>query len=326
MTDMYTAEMRGRSLAMAGLLPYLGPALGPIIGGVAAQNLDWPWLFWIISIFAAAITLAGLLVLPESYTPTLLHRKAKAENPGDPRFRAFSPTTRAFYRDLNARLRGGVYRPVRLLLRRPAMQYIAFNGGLNFGIYSIMLSTFAKLFMDRYHESETISSLNYIAIALGTTLASQVGGRIMDVIWRRLTEKNNGETRPEYRAPYMAPGVIMGAVGLVWYGWAAEKGAPWIVVDVGATVFIIGIFVTSGAFLAYTFDEFKHAASASAACRLLTYILGFVFPIFAPDLYNRLGYGWGNSLLALIWVVFGVPAPLVLWLWGPKLRAMGRDK
>lgn len=330
MTDMYTADMRGRSLAMAGLLPYLGPALGPIVGGVAAQNLDWPWLFYIISLFAAATTAAGLLALPESYTPALLHRKARAEHPAaggddDPRFRAFSPTTRAFYRDLLARLRAGVYRPVRLLLRRPVMQYIALNGGLNFGIYSIMLSTFAQLFQDRYRESEAVSSLNYIAIAAGTTLASQAGGRVMDLIWRRLAARNGGEARPEYRAPYMAPGAVLGAVGLLWYGWAAERGAHWAVVDVGATVFIVGIFVTSGAFLAYTFDEFEHAASASAACRLLTYVLGFVFPIFAPDLYARLGYGWGNSLLALVWVVLGVPAPLVLWLWGPRLRAMGRD-
>lgn len=323
---MYTAEMRGRSLAIAGLLPYLGPALGPIIGGVAAQNLDWPWLFYIISMFAAAITLAGFVILPESYTPTLLHRRARAENPDDPRFRAFSPTSKAFYMDLFPRLRASVYRPVRLILKRPIMQYICFNGGLNFGIYSITLSTYAQLFIDRYRESETIGSLHYIAIALGATLASQVGGRIMDCIWGRLTKRHNGETRPEYRAPYMAPGVIMGTAGLIWYGWAAEKGAPWIVVDVGVTVFSMGMFVTSGAFLAYTFDEFKHAASASAACRLLNYILGFAFPIFAPDLYSRLGYGWGNTLLALVFVVFGAPAPLVLWLWGPRLRAIGREK
>ncbi|KAJ8124467.1 hypothetical protein O1611_g9173 [Lasiodiplodia mahajangana] len=47
MTDMFHEKDRGKSLAIAGLLPYLGPALGPIIGGLVSQLIDWPWLFYI---------------------------------------------------------------------------------------------------------------------------------------------------------------------------------------------------------------------------------------------------------------------------------------
>lgn len=45
MADMYRKEDRGKSLAIATFVPYLGPALGPIIGGAITQKLDWPWLF-----------------------------------------------------------------------------------------------------------------------------------------------------------------------------------------------------------------------------------------------------------------------------------------
>lgn len=40
--DMYEVEMRGRSLALSSTLPHLGTGLGPIVGGVTAQHLDWP--------------------------------------------------------------------------------------------------------------------------------------------------------------------------------------------------------------------------------------------------------------------------------------------
>ncbi|KAF3764260.1 MFS general substrate transporter [Cryphonectria parasitica EP155] len=326
LTDMYRPDMRGRSLALASLLPYLGPAVGPIIGGVATQHLDWPWLFYIISLFSAAIVLAGFFLLPESHTPILLGRLARAETTAAATAGAAADPQqgRALHNSNSnnggssffSRLATSVRRPVWLLLRRPVMQLIALNMGLNFAMYCVMITTLASIFMARYHESETVSSLNYIAIAVGTTIEAQAGGHIMDWIWRRLTARQHGggegKGKPEFRLPFIAPGVIT----------AAE--AHWALVDAGVTVFVMGCFAYSAGFLAYTFDEFEHAASASAACRVYMYILGFACPIFAPILYDRLGYGWGNTLLALVLLLVGGPSVLLLWLRGEKVRALGR--
>lgn len=96
------------------------------------------------------------------------------------------------------------------------------------------------------------------------------------------------------------------------------------VVNVGVATFVTGNFMVSTGYLAYAFDEFEHAASASASSRVPYYILGFVFPIFAPGMYDRLGYGWGNTLLAMILAVIGFPSVLVLWTWGSRMRSVGR--
>ncbi|KAK6954297.1 hypothetical protein Daesc_004264 [Daldinia eschscholtzii] len=257
MADMYHAKDRGKSLAIASFLPYLGPALGPIVGGIVVQLLYWPWLFWIVSIFDAAITVLGAIAIEESYTPVLLRRKAAATSgfiaP------ALSPRQWAFWRDFLSRLLTYFKRPLELLIRRPVVQVISLVLAWNFGAI------------------------------------------IMDAIYGRLRDrpKNKGEGRPEFRAPYMVPGVLFIPIGLFWYGWAAEYHITWVMVDIGAIIFTCGSSILSQALLAYTLDIFGDlGASANAATRLLSNVLGFAFPIFAPRLYDRLGYGWGNSLLA----------------------------
>ncbi|KAI1373221.1 putative florfenicol exporter [Hypoxylon crocopeplum] len=326
MADMYHAKDRGKSLAIASFLPYLGPALGPIVGGIVVQLIYWPWLFWIVSIFDAFIVLLGIIIIKESYTPVLLRRKAAAQSdqPANP---ALSPMKWAFWRDFFSRLDPYLRRPIRLLVRRPIIQVISLVLALNFGIYTFMLSTFATLWIDRYGESALIGSLHYISFSIGFCITAQVGGRIMDIIYKRLRNrpKYKGEGRPEFRVPYMVPGVLFIPAGLFWYGWSAEYRITWVMVDLGAIVFTCGSSILAQALLAYTLDLFGNlGASANAATRLFSYVLGFVFPIFAPQLYERLGYGWGNSLLAFIFVALGVPVPLFLWVWGEKLRGLGK--
>ncbi|TQV91037.1 hypothetical protein V2A60_008150 [Cordyceps javanica] len=330
LADMFRAEERGRSLALATFIPYMGPALGPIVGGVTAQHLPWAWLFWILSIFDAAVVVVGFFFVSETYTPVLLARKAARTRPGADNE---SPAAggkwnlqyaKSVYADLRKRLGANLLRGLALMVYRPAIQVIAVIMALNFAVYCLLLSTYATLWIERYHESETISSLNYLALAVGTITASQAGGPLMDWIYARMKLRHGGEAVPEFRVPFLVPGVLMMPLGIFLYGWAAEKYLHWMVVDVGAAIFVCGSFILGQGMLAYLLDEFKHAASANAAARMLSNILGFVFPIFAPSMYDALGYGWGNTVLGLIWVVVGFPIPVLLWCYGARLRALGR--
>ncbi|KAB5532766.1 major facilitator superfamily domain-containing protein [Coniochaeta sp. 2T2.1] len=334
MADMYREADRGKSLAIASFLPYLGPALGPILGGLLTHSVDWPWVFWIMCIFDAAITVLGLVFIRESYTPVLLRHKAAAQKKLD-RTTTTAPvvvlsprTWWSYWRDFFAKLGDNMARPVLLLVRRPIVQIIALLLALNFGIYTFLLSTFATLYIDRYGQTESAASLHYIAIAVGSSLSSQVGGRIMDVIYRRLADRALDRIgRPEFRVPWMAPGVVLLPVGLFWYGWSAERGVSWAVVDVGAAVFSLGCFISSQSLLAYQLDEFaEFGASSTAATKMLSYVLGFAFPVFAPQLYEGLGYGWGNSLLGFVWIVVAFPLTGLLWILGERLRGLGREE
>lgn len=59
----------------------------------------------------------------------------------------------------------------------------------------------------------------------------------------------------------------------------------------------------------YVIDAFTlHAASGLAAVNFLRAMAGFGFPLFAPAMYQALGYGKGNTLLAVLGIVLGCPA------------------
>lgn len=47
--DLYVQKERGKTMAIFGL----GPLLGPVIGGFMTQSLGWRWTFWLILILVS---------------------------------------------------------------------------------------------------------------------------------------------------------------------------------------------------------------------------------------------------------------------------------
>ena len=90
---------------------------------------------------------------------------------------------------------------------------------------------------------------------------------------------------------------------------------------------------------------------ALAATSFLRSIAGFGFPLFAPAMYNALGFGKGNTILACVGILIGCPAcvpsgfspssfggadafcyflcaaryrPWLFWHYGERIRAASR--
>ncbi|KAL5339504.1 major facilitator superfamily domain-containing protein [Aspergillus crustosus] len=308
MADMYHKKDRGKSLALAGLFPYLGPTLGPIIGGL------------VMSISAAIVVVAGIIYIRETFAPVILQKKAA---------RIYGTPTQSSSKELFSKIYISLQRPVRLLIFRPVIQMLAFALAVSFGIYILVLSFFAQVFTNQYHQDATDSSLHYIAIGLGITLAAKVGGQVMDIIYRYLQRRQPADSPPpppESRILLFLIGSAMGPIGLFWLGWSTQARIAWIMIDIGAAIFTFGSFVGGQAISAYLLDEFSgNAASAMAAVRMLSNVFGFAFPLFAPQLFDRLGYGWGNSVLGFVWIAVLFPVPAFLWFGGEEIRALGRE-
>lgn len=76
-------------------------------------------------------------------------------------------------------------------------------------------------------------------------------------------------------------------------------------------------------YLVDTFDIYS--ASALAANMVLRSLGGAFLPLAGEDMYDALGLGWGNSLLAFISLAL-VPVPFVIFKYGHRIRAMATVK
>jgi len=73
--------------------------------------------------------------------------------------------------------------------------------------------------------------------------------------------------------------------------------------------------------MVYLVDLFgpEAGASALAANALLRSFGGAFLPLAGPAMYQKLGLGWGNSLLGFLAIAF-IPVPWILWIYGERIR------
>ncbi|KAF1951806.1 MFS general substrate transporter [Byssothecium circinans] len=119
-------------------------------------------------------------------------------------------------------------------------------------------------------------------------------------------------------------------VGLLYLGLGLGKLlAVWFLVPriddifasiVPAFLFGVGMVMILNRTQNYCIDSFEtYAASAIAAGTVFRSLVGGVVPLFAPMLFERLGYGWGISVFAFVGVVLA-PAPVLFYVFWGRIR------
>lgn len=323
LSDLFTAEQRGRAMSLYSLAPLLGPAIGPLAGAFISQHISWRWIFYVTTIADAAIQCAGLFLLRETYAPVLLRwRKERLikETGNTALYTDYDDASASVLRKLAT----ASVRPFRMLLTQPIIQVLGLYMMYLYGLMYLVLSTFPTLWTQTYHVSTSTAGLHYLALGIGLFLGAQACAPLQDRIYAALKRRYNTPLvgRPEFRVPLMLPGAVLLPIGLLVYGWTAQYHTAWIGPDIGVAVLAIGTIIGFQCIQGFLVDTYaRYAASAVAAATVLRSLAGFGFPLFAPSLYARLGYGWGNTLLAGVGVVIGWPGPILLWKYGPALRA-----
>lgn len=263
----------------------------------------------------------GFLVMKETYPPIILARQKRKMQK-----RMGNVTLKTPYeqdKTVGQLYRNSLVRPFQLLRMQPIVQVLALFYAYLYGLMYLVLSTFAVLWETKYNESISSASLNYFALGVGYLFGSQICGLFADPIYRALRSRNSGTGKPEFRVVLMFPASLLVPIGLLWYGWGAQSGTHWIVPDLGIGLFACGTMISFQCTTAYLYEAFTlYAASATGAVYVLRGMTGFGFPLFGSAMYKTLDYGWGNTVLALVAVVLGFPAPLIMWRYGEKLRSM----
>lgn len=262
-------------------------------------------------------------VFHETFAPTILSRRAVKlrKETGDSRY--YTKHERAMAgKSVVSILHRALTRPLRLLIFHPIIQINAILTAFDYGILYVVLASFADLWVKQYGLSVELSGLHYLAVAFGEIAGSQLGAPIMDRYHARVRAKHRGnDPEPEHRIPLAIPGVFIAPVGLLMYGWAANFRVHWIVVDIGIFIATFGAQLRGIPMSAYVMDAYvEHTSSALAAQQFFRSLTAFLFPLFTPIMYEKMGYGWGNSSMAFAGLTLGLPGSFALWHLGASLR------
>ncbi|KAL8832074.1 MAG: hypothetical protein Q9191_000496 [Dirinaria sp. TL-2023a] len=315
-TDLIPQERRGKYMGIYALGPTLGPILGPVAGGWLTGAKGWRWLMWLLLMIEGAVTIVNFVFMRETYGVVILERKARAL-----RKKTGNMSLRSVYdRGITKKQlwRTTLIRPAKMLLFSPIILLLSVFMAVTYGYLYLLFTTFPVVFGEYYHFSIGITGLVYLGLGVGNIIGLMIFGIFSDKVL--LAKAASGELKPEYRlVPLMWTSFTL-PIGLFIYGWSARYAIHWIVPIIGTGFFGIGLLVTLVTTLTYVIDAFtEYSASATAANAVLRSIVGATLPLAGPKMYQSLGIGWGNSLLAFIALVL-CPIPWVFYKYGERIR------
>ncbi|ETS86817.1 hypothetical protein PFICI_00645 [Pestalotiopsis fici W106-1] len=321
--DMMPVEMRGRALSAWAMGPLLGPCIGPVAGGYLIRAAGWRWVYWLLLILSGIFVPISYSFLDETFPPILLKRKARQlrKQLDNGESGGVSPG-RASASD---QIKMAIIRPVKLLLLVPIVTLNSLYVAVAYGILYLLFTTFSFVYPERYGFDEGTSGLAFLPAGLGMMFGVVGFGPLTDAMVKR----NNAAGivhKPEYRlAPVLTiPSGLALPVGLFIYGWTTEKGVHWIVPMLGVVVFSAGLMGIMMPVQNYLLDAYpRQAASVTAALTVMRSLLGALLPLGGLQMYNAMGLGWGNSLLAFIALGL-VPIPVMFFVFGERIRSRSK--
>jgi MFS family permease len=262
-------------------------------------------VFWISAVLAAVAAVGLFFVLPETHVPTL-ERRERNRQAGKRRPRTVMVELSADSdqpekpdlarpRSLGWVLRRAVSMPVKIAFHAHCAVVLAviciFNGLLN-----MIISSLGSVYQHRYHFPPTTAGLVYLGFGIGGVAGLGMARKLSRLTIRVLHLADRG---PLNVLPFLSMAFVPPLVGLLIYGWMLEYPVFWFVPLIGVFLFFLGcvsVRLSTILFLVETVPDFP--ASALAAHTIASSIGGSILPLATFPLYEAVGYGWGNTVIA----------------------------
>ncbi|WPH04321.1 Hypothetical protein R9X50_00721000 [Acrodontium crateriforme] len=288
--DIYTYTERGTAYGWFLTGTLIGPALGPLVGGIIVTYKSWRVIFWLQTALAGASALAVVFLVPET-----IHRKRKDDLEG-------------LTRSQKARKLWGWINPARVivLFKYPNLIIIGIaSSSLVWNMYSL-LTPIRFVLNPRFGLSSPLQSgLFYIAPGAGYLTGTLFGGRWADRCVKKWIRKR-GHRVPEDRlnSCLTAMGIVIPACMLV-YGWSIEKRVGGVALPV-VVMFLQGVaqLFCFPSLNTYCLDVSKSRSSEVVAGN---YVIRYVFAAAGSaaclPVIEKIGVGWFSTISAGFLVV-----------------------
>lgn len=224
--DMWGPQERGFAIAIFAAAPYGGPVLGPLLGGFIGKYANWRWLYWVNMCFAFGVW-CFLLILPETFAPILLKRRAKKlrRETGD---NSFVTEQEVLPRPISEIVVETLIRPFQMLVEEPILLLMSLYVSLVYGLLYAYFFSFPVVFVEGYGWDDAKTGITFCSVLIGVALALLV----TPLLEKRYLRKGTNVT-PEDRLPGMLVGGPWVPISLFIFGWTAPPyvqphGGSWV--------------------------------------------------------------------------------------------------
>ena len=318
--DLYKPSKQVYGMALWGISAVLGPAMGPLIGGFAAESKGWQWPLWELVWLSGFCLVFLVFFLPETSSSNIIYRRTVhiRKATGNVNIKC-EPELEAEGMSTQEILLMVFIRPFTLTLKEPICFVLNLYIALAYGLLYLWFESFPIVFSHIYHFSQGLEGLAFLGILIGA-FALMMPFFYYSYKFVEPQFNHNGELRPEIRLQPAMVGAFFLPVCLFWFGWTSRASIHWIVPIIGTSFFSIGLFLLFMAVLGYLGDAYpKYVASVYASNDLVRSGFGAAFPLFANAMYSKLGVAWASSLLGFLAIAF-IPIPFVLYFYGKRIR------
>ncbi|KAI1936304.1 hypothetical protein LOZ66_004763 [Ophidiomyces ophidiicola] len=215
------------------------------------------------------------------------------------------------------------YAPV--ILNRKTIRLKQETGNMELKSNYFLFTTYTFVFERQYGFKPSSIGLVYIGIGIGYIVTQIIAAIFSDRYVTRMKAAYASESpKPEWRLPPLAFGAIILPLGYMFYGWTAMYKLHWAVPIFGTSLIGVGTLCYFFSIMAYLIDTYTiYSASAISANIVLRSIVAATLPLAGTKLYEKLGIGWGTSLLAFIALALA-PIPFLLIKYGERIRMYPR--
>ncbi|KAI0019015.1 major facilitator superfamily transporter [Xylariomycetidae sp. FL0641] len=317
--DMFPAAERGLATAVFATAPFLGPSIGPIVGGFLGQAAGWRWVEGLMAAFTGLLWIVGSLLIPETYAPVLLRRRASKLSQMTGKVYVSKLDVGKPKKTVVQEFKVALSRPWKLLFREPIVALTSLYMAIVYGTLYMMFAAFPIVFQQVRGWSPGVGGLAFLGVAVGMMFA--VGYSAYDnVRYAKIANARKGMALPEARLPPSLIGSCLLPIGLFWFAWTNGPEIHWIVPIIASGFFAAGLVLVFLSLMNYLIDSYTiYAASVLAANSVLRSLFGAAFPLFTDAMYSNLGIHWASSIPAFLSLAC-LPFPFLFYKYGETIR------
>ncbi|GAM36637.1 hypothetical protein TCE0_018f05876 [Talaromyces pinophilus] len=271
--DLYSVRERGSTMMVFNIALSAGLFVGPLINSTIAEFVGWRWVCGWIGIASILLWLITFGMVHE----TCSYPQGQLND------RNLLPETLS--------LKAGYNRDLSLVTAATnTICVIAYPSvlwaGVTIGVFVgwnvvVQLTASQVLHLPPYNFDLYRIGLVMLSGFIGSVLAIFFGGRLIDVVANRMTDRAQGKREAEYRLPGLLLPAIIGPLGVLTFGLCAAKQLSWTGLAFGCGM--QGFGLTAGSNVLVT-AGMENAFGQMVAIEYVLLLIGIAFMIYGSKI------------------------------------------